>query len=396
MKDEPKKSNVPTPFLRRSKLLQRRLMPIMVWCMALAMVVALGKRRVGYVDAIGMVELRETIVAPLTDGTLQAMNVDLFDEVKLGDTVAFMDDPMVRTELLAAQVQLNQLRAELETNRDRLQLQAANREVQIGRYLVNEDMAQLDYLDRKVLQEADEARLRVLDTQLQREERLVREGVLDEATYDLTRADVEELKARIAENKVAIARSQQLREQAGALREGLEAESPDVEVAQLSSPLSEAIRAQNSVIQGITERRAKLELKAPLSGKVSSIFHRTGETVLSGDPILAIADTTSQRVLAYVDEPAARRVEVGGEVRLLSRDYPKTVVTGRVLKVNSKIEMFPLRLSPNPTYTVVVPDSGEPRVPRWGLSVLVGEIPPNIFFPGEILDVRFLTAARQQ
>jgi len=236
MKDAPKKSNVPTPFLRRSKLLQRRLMPIMVWCMALAMVVALGKRRVGYVDAIGMVELRETIVAPLTDGTLQAMNVDLFDEVMLGDTVAFMDDPMVRTELLAAQVQLSQLRAELETNRDRLQLQAANREVQIGRYLVNEDMAQLDYLDRKVLQEADHARLQVLETQLHREENLVREGVLDEATYDLTRADVEELKARIEENKVAIARSQQLREQAGALREELEAESPDVEVAQLSSP----------------------------------------------------------------------------------------------------------------------------------------------------------------
>ncbi len=394
MKDAPKKSNVPTPFLRRSKLLQRRLMPIMVWCMALAMVVALGKRRVGYVDAIGMVELRETIVAPLTDGTLQAMNVDLFDEVMLGDTVAFMDDPMVRTELLAAQVQLSQLRAELETNRDRLQLQAANREVQIGRYLVNEDMAQLDYLDRKVLQEADHARLQVLETQLHREENLVREGVLDEATYDLTRADVEELKARIEENKVAIARSQQLREQAGALREELEAESPDVEVAQLSSPLSEAIRAQNSVIQGIVERRAKLELKAPLSGKVSSIFHRIGETVLSGDPILAITDATSQRVLAYVDEPAARQVDVGGEVRLLSRDYPRTVVTARVLKVNSKMEMFPLRLSPNPTYTVVMLDSGEPRVPRWGLSVLVGEIPPNTFFPGEILDVRFLPAAR--
>jgi len=394
MTDEPKKARVATPFLRRSKLMQRRLMPIMVWCIAVAMVVALGKRRFGYIDAVGIVELREMIVAPLTDGTLQAMNVDLFDEVKLGDTVAFMDDPMLRTELLAAQVQLNRLRADLETSRDRLQLQAANRQVQIGRYLVNEDMAQLDYLDRKVQQEADEARLQVLQTQLQREARLVNEGVLDAATYDVTRADVEELKARIEENKTAITRSQQLREQARALREELEAESPEVEVAQLSSPLSEAIRAQNSVIQGITERRAKLELKAPLSGKVSSIFHRTGETVLSGDPILAITDTTSQRVLAYVDEPAARQVEVGAEVKLLSRDYPRKVVAGRVLKVNSKIEMFPLRLSPNPTYRIIIPDAGGPKVSRWGLSVLIGEIPPNIFFPGEILDVRFLPAAR--
>jgi multidrug resistance efflux pump len=254
-------------------------------------------------------------------------------------------------------------------------------------------MAQLDYLDRKVLQEADEARLQVLQTQLRRQQRLVKEGVLDVATYDVTRADVEEIKARIAENKIAIARSQQLREQARALREELEAESPDVEVAQLSSPLRGAIRAQNAVIQGITERRAKLELKAPLSGKVSSIFRRTGETVLSGAPILAIADTEAQRVLAYVDEPVAHQVKVGAEVKLFSRDYPRKVVTAKVLKVNSKMEMFPLRLSPNPTLRVVIPDAGEPRVPRWGLSILIGEIPSNLFFPGEVLDIRFLPTA---
>lgn len=394
MTDELKRTKVRTPLLRRSRLLQQQILPVVIWCMALAMVVVLGKRGMGYIDAVGIVELREMMVAPLTDGTLQAMDVDLFDEVKLGDTVAVMDDPLVRTELLAAQVELNRLRAALETNRDRLQLQVANREVQLGRYFVNEEMAELDYLDRIVLQEADNARLQVLENQLRREDQLVKEGVLDAATYDLTRAEYQDLKTRIEENKIAIARAEQLREEAKARRQELESETTDVEVAQLFDPMSEAIRVQSSVIQGIAERRAKLELKAPLSGRVSSIFHRTGETVLSGDPILAIADTSSQRVLAYVDEPAARQIAVGGEVKLLSRDYPRIVVSGRVLKVNSKIEMFPLRLSPNPTYTVVVPDSGGPKVPRWGLPVLVGDIPPNVFFPGEALDLRFLPAAR--
>jgi hypothetical protein len=38
-----------------------------------------------------------------------------------------------------------------------------------------------------------------------------------------------------------------------------------------------------------------------------------------------------------------------------------------------------LRLCPNP------------NLPRWGLSILVGQIPDGRFYPGEVLDVRFLT-----
>jgi len=52
-----------------------------------------------------------------------------------------------------------------------------------------------------------------------------------------------------------------------------------------------------------------------------------------------------------------------------------------VLKLSAKMEEFPLHLRRNPL------------LPQWGLSVLVGEIPTDLFYPGEVLNLRFLRSA---
>ena len=119
-----------------------------------------------------------------------------------------------------------------------------------------------------------------------------------------------------------------------------------------------------------------LALRAPLSGQVNQIFRRVAETVLSGDPILTIADAASRRVVAYVDEYDADAIAVGMPVEVYSRRHPGEAVAARVAKVGAQIESLPRHLQQNPL------------IEQRGLPILVVEAQTDRFIPGETLDLR--------
>ena len=107
------------------------------------------------------------------------------------------------------------------------------------------------------------------------------------------------------------------------------------------------------------------------------IFRRVAETVLSGDPILTIADAASQRVVAYVDEYDADAIVVGMPVEVYSRRHPGEAVAAHVVKVGAQIESLPLHLQRSPFFQ------------QRGLPILVAEAQTDRFIPGETLDLRF-------
>jgi len=377
----PKK--IETPFSRRIRLLRQQFLPIVVWSVALCTVLVLARRNTMHIDAVGVVELREITVAPLTDGTVHAMSVDLFDNVESGAVVALMDDTLVKAELITAEAELSQLRAQLTAERDRLQMEAAGLQIDDlnmrRRFILNEEEARLDYLDRVVQQETNKVALERLGILLERQKLLLQENIIDQTTYDDTRLSYEAVKTELAENETAIEVATRRVEEARLRREEHAQLTAQVDVPTLLQPLMKNINVQQARIQQISERRKLLALRAPLSGKVSRIFHRTGETVLSGDPLMSITDSQSERVLAYVDEQAAHSMQVGSGVEVSSRDRPKRIVTANILRVNSRIEEFPIRLRRNPL------------LPQWGLSILVGNIPAGVFYPGEVLNVRIMS-----
>jgi len=377
---------VAMPLLRRIRLMRQRLMPFVVWCVAFSVVMVLWKRDAVRVDAVGTVELREITVAPLIDGTVQAMSVDWFDTVEAGTTVALMDDTLVKVELITAQAELSQLRATLDAERDKLLLLATERQLDEQnmrrRFILNEEEARLDEIDRVSRQEANKLVMERLKIQLDRQKLLLDKNITDQATYDDTRLLYESIKTEVEENEKAIELASLRVDEAKRRRQEHEQQMTDVDTPTLLQPLIESIRVQENRIAQVGERRKLLALKAPLSGKVSRIFHRTGETVLSGDPLLSITDSHSERVLAYVDERAARDIQIGDSVEVSSRDHPKRFATAKILRVNSKIEEFPIRLRRNP------------YLPQWGLSILVGNIPGDKFYPGEVLHLRVVGAAK--
>ena len=379
----PKKTDIQTPVQRRFRLWRQRYAPIVVWLVAVGALYFLIGEKPREIAAIGIVELRNVQVSPVMAGALHSLGVDLFDTVESGEPVALMDDTLVEAELLTAQAELARLRIALELQNDRLKFDATSRALDsqndYRRFMLNEETARLDYLDRVVQQETDKVSLQRLELLVKRQENLLG-NVIDVDTFDDTRLQRDLVKTRIAQNEEAtkIAKDR-IADAAKRLSDfegwyGTEIQkSTDVVLI----PLREELAVQEARINEVTMRRLALVLRAPLSGQVSSILRRSGETVLSGEPILTITDPNSTRVLAYVDEQNAHAITVGAQARIRPQFRQGEVITAKVKSHATQIADFPLSLWRSPI------------TPRRGLSLLIGDLPEgHQYLPGEAVTVR--------
>jgi multidrug resistance efflux pump len=346
-----------------------------VWCIAVAIVVVLGVRRFHQVRVGGVVETVDATVSSQFPGTVESLSVDLLDEIDKGAVVAIMDDGLVKASFVTAEAELSRLRAELEAHERQTRLETTTG---MRRFVLNEEAARLDYMDRLVELETDKIDLERQRVELNRLERLVSEGLIDKAAYDTGRLRYEALSTKVEQSAETMALSRKRREDSVDRRVEYERQTTELDVASHLRPFREAVRVQEAKLQEILEHRTRLVLKAPIAGRVTQVFARDGMTVAAGEPILALSGTRSHRVLAYLDEASVERVRLGERVEIVSPYGRKSVVSARVLKLGGGIEEVPLRLCRNALF------------PQWGLPVLVGDIPTDIFVPGETLQVRFL------
>lgn len=370
-----KNGRVPTPTSRALRLWRLRFLPIVVWCGAVAVVASLLSGQIETFDAVGVMELREVQVAPLVDGTVQSLNVDLFDEVRAGQVIGMLDDTLVRSALVTAQAELTHLKAQFRAARAKLQITELRDE---RRFSLNEQEARLDLLDRIAQQEARKGELVRVQMQLVYHKQLIEKGIGERSLYDDIRLQIEALDMEMKENEVAIEAARFLAEESAQRWAERQEVVQDVELSEVLDPLRQAVNVQEARILELTEARKLLMLRAPLSGKITDIDARVGQSVEAGTPVVAISAVESNRVVAYVSERSVENLELGAKVLVCSRRQPRQVVEARVLKMGAKVETLPNRLRRNPL------------VPEWGLAILVGEVPPRAFFPGETLDLRFL------
>jgi HlyD family secretion protein len=87
------------------------------------------------------------------------------------------------------------------------------------------------------------------------------------------------------------------------------------------------------------EQLAKTEIRSPLSGKVTAIYVKVGQTAvpsfsgISGSILVDVADTTSIDAEINVDETDIARVRVGAEARVVPAAFPDKVLLGKVDQV---------------------------------------------------------------
>jgi multidrug resistance efflux pump len=363
---------IPTPLSRRWETFRFRVLPVMLWLAAAGLVIALWHDNVTVVDAVGRVEARQWNVASSVAGTVASLTVDLFDEVREQQCVVRLDDQPIRAQLAIADATLEQLKAKLRATEAQLQVDEAMRRQGIFEdartYAVRIEQIRRDKLAYLVTLQYDEMDLQRLGVTLERYKAMVGRDVITQQAYDDIKYQHAALEGKVAATKAAIATLDKQLKAAVDRQEAppLGISKDNIEVS--LSPIREEITVQAKRIDDLIQQRGKLVLTAQVNGKVCAVYRRVGETVAAFDPILAIAEAHSTRVVSFVEETTRLRPYVGMPVEIRRQTSPVQMGRSKIIKVGAQVEQFPTRYLLNA------------NVLRWGQRVLI-DMPQEMLAP---------------
>lgn len=370
------------PSRRVSRLFRQRLIPLVVWGSAVGIFALLTLQTAPYEKVTGIVEINQVVLSPLKDGTVRSMRADRFDTVSEGDIIAMMDDTFIVAELAVEEAKLSQIQAELEAERRRLENDFAQSESDqlndLRRYRLDEEQAHLNQLELSVNVEADRIKLERLQIEMDRQMNLVNEDIGSMELYDDVRLRHEELSKELGLNAEAlrIARRNADTTTARRIERETQLSTPALNSLLYLEPYLQELNVQEARREELQQERLSLMLRAPINGQIAQVFYGPGETILSGTPLVSIQSTDANRVVAYVDERLASTIKPGTEVQLRSNARPNVTTTAAVLRTGSALEALPPRIWSTPILS------------EWGYPVLIGDIEPELFLPGETVNVR--------
>lgn len=234
-------------------------------------------------------------VSTQVSGTIKDMPVEVTSEVKEGDLVAKLDQDLFHAEVLQAEAKLDKARASLARE------QAG---VQMLKSRINASIA------------GTRSSFKSLEDKFKRSENLFKRQLISKDEYETVRADYELAAARFHEES---ARVDEIAVKLADIK-GMEAE-----VKQAEAELEIArVKVNHSVI------------RAPITGMVIEKTVEAGQTIaanFSSPPLVTIADLTSMKVDAWVDEADIGRVRLGQDVDFQVDSYPNRVFQGKVVRI---------------------------------------------------------------
>lgn len=234
--------------------------------------------------------------APM-DGVIQSILVKEGHQVARGEVLAQLDCRDIQSELPVAQAQAEGLR------------QVRERLLRGSRPEERAAAEQKTSAAKAVLVHASD--------QMERQRPLAESGIISRASFDDARRDRD-----VAEAEYQQAMRNEELVKAGPLPEEVAKADADLRTAQ------ERIRFDEQKLE-------KCVVRAPLSGTVLRVLLRSGESfaLVSPRPILTMADLSSRRVRAEVDERDVGKVHIGQRVVVYSEAYAGRRFTGKVTEL---------------------------------------------------------------
>ena len=394
-----KRGRIHTSLSRWWGIFRMRVVPPAVWLAAVGGVAVLWQARASRVDTPGLIEARQAAVASVERGSVTGLAADLFDEVRAGQVLVRLDDAAVRAELAVAEAEIQRLQAEMKATERQLKEDAALRELDTSArtrtYAMRIERLRLDKLDHLIAVESDKVDVQRLAASLERMRSLRASQVVGDQEYDDARYQHDALAKKVTATQEAIAVID------GQLREATaqkDASEVRVEMGPLSvalAPLREAIGVQLRRVDEIKVAREALTLRSPIDGVITGVFHRAGEAVMPGVPIVTVADPRTMQIVSFVEQGKGFEPREGMTVEIRRRTRPTQIASAQVVKVGAQIERIPREALGNATMR------------QWGLRVLI-ELPLSMAAPaderaaatfipprpGEVLDVRYFISRR--
>lgn len=360
-----------------SRATRRRLftsLPWLAWGGAVVVALWLG----GSVSAVGVApaEAERSLVelsSPRT-ATIVEVRVTPGAAVKAGEVVAVLDPSEVDLEIAVAESELERLRLNVSAEGTSLK---ADELVTRERLVSDVERAAVDGARLSAELGGDRAELSALDEQIARQRKLVADGLASGGALDELELRRAALGRKVSEYETLL---QQAKSHLAAGRARLaEWERTGKVGAPRTAPLIAAVKAQQDRVSALRAARARLTLRAPMSGRVHAVHDAAGSAAREGEPLVTLIDERPTRVVAWLPEDRAQRVHVGDLVQLAPSDGVGDERHGRVVALGAGIEEKPLRFRQIPQ---------EPEQARAVYVKLEGEQPSPL--PGQAFDARFL------
>ena len=372
---------IETPREQRVADFKRHRLPVIVWSVAaLACLVMLAQRAARF-EYIGLARSAQYEISASEVGRIETLLVELYDRVEAGELVAKLDDVEAAARVARSQATIRQLGAELEAARAQvakdLRLDRAGWRSDLRRFETDEEDRRLAALELRAAIAGDEIEEERLAVERERSGPLFEAGLIGQSAHDDIRLQHAAVRKRVEENRLLLAQTESELRNAKLRREEFQRGLPSIPAEEsLLRPLREALEVESHRLQEIQARRDATALRSPVTGRVSGILCRQGQTVVPGEPILTITEEQVGEILAYVDETEGGRARERSPVIVASLSRPGTVAESFVVRVGPDVEMLPQRLW------------REPTTPEYGRALVIAPVPGLHLTPGELLSVK--------
>jgi HlyD family secretion protein len=321
-------ASIPTPLRQRWQAARLRLLPVVVLAGLLCVIAVFWKDHVTAGAMLGQAEPVLSNVSSYKAGVLAELSVARFQKVKAGEAVGkiLVADPRILASSLAViQAEIDALRANMRP----VALQQRN--------AINYDQLRLDWMKERAQLAIARVNLELAETELQRTAELFKEKITSQqiydqakATRDAQRAEVEVLTKLVEESEQAFKTLQV---------------TNAVEISRVSTdPLQAAIAVQESKLHLTEAELSPITLRAPIDGIVSAVFHRAGESVTPGQPIVAVATLNPVRIVGYLRPPIYQEPQPGMKVEVRTRGAHREVGVATIVEVGTQLEAVPVTL----------------------------------------------------
>jgi len=361
---------IPTPPAQRWKDFRLQRLPVAIFALVAATIFFMWERNLAPSTFVGEVEAIQENVASHLAGQVADMDLDQFVEIKTGDLIA----RVITTDPKIIEASLAVIRAEVE-----LLKTGMDPVINQHRDAVNYQQLRLSWMIQRVDLASARVRLQFAENELARVSRLYDEKVVplgipqagrNEFGYEVALRDRDALRIEVDErtriNTELEAKLEQLKVPGN--WENPQAENPAI---------SAAVAVQDEKLRLAEGQLSPILLKAPMDGVISKIYHRSGETILAGDPILTISAAHARRIVGYMRQPLPFEPKVGDSVKVYTRRPHGQSANTRILRVGVQMELVstPMRIR------------GYGTSMDRGLPVLL-ELPAGLqVHPGELVDL---------
>jgi multidrug resistance efflux pump len=378
----------------RSSRLFLRVLPMLVWLVAVAGVVGLFHRRAGQFEIVGIADAEVHDVGTNIRARLISVQVQLFSKVNKGDPIAVVntsaDDERLEAEAAVIRAQIDAQDSLLRELRKNYEAEIFNRQsewwAEMRAFTADVVAAKKSILDANSVLERDLMALDKIEMEI-KNFRLENAADIAGGNFVLNNklktlnANRDSLKEQIDRDKGVLAKCEQELKDAEYRREKYVQYLPQAGTDKSDSErnIELAKKALERKLDELEERRRDVVLTAPCDGFVSNINSQIGEVVILPDfPVLSITEEKPSSIIAYVNENLAGHFTANKKVEIIKASEPKQIGKSEIAYIGPRVEQLPTRLWQNPT------------VPQWGRLMKI-EIPLGMkLIPGELVGIRVL------